>query len=282
MKTIARYGYMPFMLVGVNGLAMFLSSRHVHVGIPILLAIAVACSFGVERLIPYDEEWNRPQGDSTRDLLHALVNEAANVGAVAILPVLSSRLTVVDAWPRHWPFALQVIFAVLVLDIGITVAHWASHRVDVLWRLHAVHHSVKRFYGFNGLMKHPLHQAIELGCGAAPLLLIGLPLDVAEAMAACVVVQLLLQHSNADYRVGPLRTWLALNEGHRFHHLKWPGIGDVNFGLFTLVWDRLLGTFSFDPTGRFTSDDLGIAKWPRYPSQYLEQLAAPFHMREQP
>ncbi|MCV7070847.1 sterol desaturase family protein, partial [Mycobacterium rufum] len=116
------------------------------------------------------------------------------------------------------------------------------------------HHSVKRFYGFNGLMKHPLHGALELAAGILPLLILGLPKAIAEVLTVAIAVQLLLQHSNADYRVGPLRKVLALNEGHRFHHLKWAGIGDVNFGLFTLGLDHALRTFSFDSQRRFSLD----------------------------
>jgi len=86
----------------------------------------------------------------------------------------------------------------------------------------------------------------------------------------------LLQHSNVAYQAGPLRNVLALNEAHRFHHLKWAGIGDVNFGLFTLLWDHLLGTHSFDASRRFTSDDLGMAARPGYPRDYLGQLTEPF------
>ena len=163
-----------------------------------------------------------------------------------------------------------------MLDFGITMTHWASHRVPALWRLHAVHHSVKRFYGFNGMMKHPLHQAIEMTAAIIPLLLLGLPQPVAAALATTTGVQLLMQHSNVDYQVGPLRYVLALNEGHRFHHLKWGGVGDVNFGLFTNLWDRLLGTWSFDPKRRFTSDDIGIGKEPSFPAGYMAQLLAPF------
>lgn len=112
----------------------------------------------------------------------------------------------------------------------------------------------------------------------APLILIGLPVDVASALALAVAIQLLLQHSNADYRIGPPAKYvLALNEGHRFHHLKWAGIGDVNFGLFTLVWDHLMRTFSYDPPARrFDSTQLGMAAKPDYPTGYLAQLLYPF------
>jgi len=89
---------------------------------------------------------------------------------------------------------------------------------------------------------------------------------------------LLLQHSNVDYRVGLLSSVLALNQGHRFHHLKWAGVGDVNFGLFTLVWDHLYRTHTSDAARRFTSDDFGIGKQPDYPATYTRQLLEPFRL----
>lgn len=83
-------------------------------------------------------------------------------------------------WPSSLPFVLQVLIAIVVTDVGVTAVHVASHRVGWLWRFHAVHHSVKRFYGFNGLMKHPLHGALELAAGILPLLILGLPKAIAE------------------------------------------------------------------------------------------------------
>lgn len=266
------------MLLGFNGAAIALvSSGASHLLLLPLLVAAVALSFAVERRIPYNPDWNTDHDDSARDAAHVAVNETFALLAVLALPVVAGLATVVDAWPDRAPFVVQVVGALLVLDLGITLVHWASHHVGPLWRLHAVHHSVKRSYGLNGLMKHPLHQALELTGGVTPLVLIGLPDDVAWVLAFCVAIQLLMQHSNADYTVGPLRGWLALNEGHRFHHLKWAGIGDVNFGLFTLLWDRLLlRTYSFDPDRRFTSDDLGMAKEPDYPTRWRDQMLQPF------
>jgi len=107
--------------------------------------------------------------------------------------------------------------AILISDVGITLAHFASHRLSSLWRLHAVHHSVKRLYGFNGLMKHPLHQLIETVAGTTPLLFVGVPQNVLMLLVVAVVLQLLLQHSNVAYFTGPLRRVLAINAVHRFH-----------------------------------------------------------------
>ena len=281
LRSFVRWAYPPLMLIGGNGLAIaIIASGASHLLLFGLLLVAIAASFAAERVVPYQREWNGSHGDVDRDLAHAIFNESVALVSVLVVPALASVATVADIWPHQLPFTIQVLGTILVFDFGITIAHWLSHRWGPLWRLHAVHHSIKRAYGFNGLMKHPLHQAVELSLGIAPLLVIGIPQRVAWALAFAVAIQLLMQHSNVDYRVGPLRGWLSLNEGHRFHHLKWAGVGDVNFGLFTLIYDRLLlKTFSYDPAKRFTSDDLGIGKQPNFPTGYLDQLAEPFRRR---
>lgn len=277
VQAVARYGYVPFMLIGLNGAGIAVAAA----GVPKywllgILAVAITTAFVVERIIPYDPQWNHDRADSARDRIHVAVNETLILASVAAIPLLAAIIPAPQLWPHSWPFVVQVLAAILVADLGITVVHLASHKVGVLWRFHAVHHSITRFYGLNGLMKHPLHQTVEMAAGVAPLILIGLPVNVASALALAVAIQLLLQHSNADYRIGPAKYVLALNEGHRFHHLKWAGIGDVNFGLFTLVWDHLMRTFSYDPTRRFDSTQLGMAAKPDYPTGYLAQLLYPF------
>lgn len=274
---IARYGYVPFMLVGLNGAGIVLGAyNEPKYWLLAILAVAIATSFLAERAIPYDQQWNHDRADTTRDRVHVAVNETLILASVAAIPLLASVVPAPQLWPHRWPFPLQVLAAIAIADLGITVVHLASHNIGVLWRFHAVHHSVTRFYGLNGLMKHPLHQTVEMAAGVAPLVLIGLPVNVASVLALAVAIQLLLQHSNADYRVGPARYVLALNEGHRFHHLKWAGVGDVNFGLFTLLWDHLMRTYSYDRTRRFDSTQLGMAAKPDYPSSYLRQLIYPF------
>jgi sterol desaturase/sphingolipid hydroxylase (fatty acid hydroxylase superfamily) len=275
--ALVRYGYVPVMLIGINGAAVALAAGGVpKLSLLMLLITAVGLSIAAERILPYEPDWNRSQHDTARDIAHGIVNENLILASVAAIPILTEVVPSADLWPHRWPFAVQVLGAILVADASITLVHLASHKIGVLWRFHAVHHSVKRFYGLNGLMKHPLHQTVEMAAGVTPLVLIGLPVAVGSALALAVAVQLLLQHSNADYRVGPLKHVLALNEGHRFHHVKWAGIGDVNFGLFTLLWDHLLGTYSYDPSRRFTSDELGMAAKPNYPVGYLPQLTEPF------
>ena len=131
-------------------------------------------------------------------------------------------------------------------------------------------------YGFNGLMKHPLHQALEASAGVLPLLLVGVTQDVLALLLVAVAIQLLLQHSNVNYKVGPLRYILAINQVHRFHHLNSAEEGNVNFGLFTTLTDRLLGTAYYEPERHFEPDQLGIENERDYPKDYVAQLIQPF------
>jgi hypothetical protein len=54
------------------------------------------------------------------------------------------------------------------------------------------------------------------------------------------------------------------------------GVGDVNVGRFTLIWDHLMHTYSYDPTRRFDSTQPGMAAKPDFPTGYLHQMPYPF------
>jgi len=277
VKQFIRIAYVPLMTAGFAFAAIYSISNNVgYISLFGLLLAAIFISFIAEQLVPYDRQWNREHKDTKRDFIHAIVNESSNVLSVIALPFIVALVPGLELWPSDWPLWSQLLLAVLIADCGITLVHFMSHKNPLLWRFHAVHHSVKRMYGFNGLMKHPIHQAIETIGGTFPLILMGIPVEVAALLAFAISIQLLLQHSNVDVKIGPLRYLLALSPVHRFHHIKWPVEGDVNFGLFTTVWDRMLGTACYDTDRRFSSQDLGIGKEPDYPDAYLAQLAQPF------
>lgn len=280
MRTILKLTYAPAMLIGFTGGAIWLigSGRPAWLLAPLLLT-AITLSFLAERVAPYEPAWNRNQGDRGRDIAHALVNEASYAMSLALVPALALLAPFPGLWPHAWPLWAQVLMAILVADAGIMLAHYFSHKVGWLWRFHAVHHSVPRLYGFNGLMKHPIHQAIETTAGATPLILAGMPLEVAVLLGFAVAIQLLLQHSNVDMRIGPLRHILAWAPVHRFHHRADGEVGDVNFGLFTTLWDRLLGTAVYKPDEPVRVAELGIAGRPDYPRGYWAQLLQPFRDR---
>ncbi|NBV17108.1 sterol desaturase family protein [Janthinobacterium sp.] len=282
MKSLFAALYGPVFWAGFIGAAATLvAACHLSLWVlPPLLLLALLTSFLAERYLPYDGDWNVDHGDGARDVLHALVNEALYLLGLAIFPLLAGHLALGPFWPAQLPFWGQLLLAILIADCGITFVHYLSHRYYFLWKLHAVHHSVRRLYGFNGWMKHPLHLLLEAAGGMLPLLLLGIPERVMGVLAFAVAVQLLLQHANVDMRMGPLRHVFAWAPLHRFHHMKYGTAGDVNFGLFFTCWDRMLGTRFDAPAYRMRGEDLGIGSRPDYPVAYLPQLLEPFRAEE--
>jgi sterol desaturase/sphingolipid hydroxylase (fatty acid hydroxylase superfamily) len=279
LRLFIRYGYVPLMMLGVNGVALWLiaSGHSYYWTAAAMLFGAIGLSFVAEQILPYEESWNSPHEDAGKDVAHAAVYEIQNINGTLLLPVIAMLRPWDGYWPTQWPLLLQFLFAVVVTDIGLTLLHYISHKLPLLWRLHAIHHGVHRVYGFNGFIRHPLHQVVDLTLSSLPLALLGMPVDVAVLLGLAVSVQLLVQHSNVDYDLGPLQPWLSIGPIHRLHHVNWAGEGDVNFGLFFTFWDRMLGTLRLPKDApRPKSGDVGVEGQPAFTQHYLEQLLWPF------
>lgn len=275
MRTLLRHVLLPLMVLAAI-VVVWAASRANELLVIGVVAVAAVTSFVCERVAPFDAGWNLDRDDRWRDVAHTAVNEGTIVASMAFLGAIGEPLSPLRWWPAGLPFAVQAILAVVIADAGITLVHWWSHRSSGLWRFHAVHHSVTRMYGLNGLMKHPLHQTAETAAGVGPLLVVGIPADVLVAVAAIVVLQLLVQHSNVAYPTRGIAAVWVTNRAHRMHHLNRLPDGDVNFGLFLTVWDRLLGTFRPIPALDVRDGELGLAGRTDYPTHYLDQLIEPF------
>jgi sterol desaturase/sphingolipid hydroxylase (fatty acid hydroxylase superfamily) len=283
-RLFARFGYVPAMIVGLNCLAIYLVALgYSLLWIVVLFATAVALSLLSEYALPYEESWNHANGDSRKDVTHGLIYEVANITAIMLLPVINMFIPWRSVWPSTLPIGAQLLLAIVIADFSMTMIHYWSHRVRWLWRFHAIHHGVHRLYSFNGLVRHPLHQLLDLAAGTLPLLLVGLPVEVAILLAFAISLQLLVQHSNIDYELGPFQKFLAVGPVHRLHHVNWAEHGDVNFGLFFTCWDRLLGTLKLDAVRTPSAGDIGIQNQAQFPQDYMTQLVLPFtNTLEQP
>jgi sterol desaturase/sphingolipid hydroxylase (fatty acid hydroxylase superfamily) len=245
------------------------------VTLPLVLVAALAVSV-LERIAPYRDEWNEGHDDVGADLIHNVVNVGSNqlgvlaIGWLAVLGVSSFEL-----WPSAWPFWAQLALAAVVAELGFYGVHWSSHHHLLLWRFHAVHHSSTRLYCLNGQRRHPVNHWLEIVFGPGLVALLGAESDLIAVYGTTVVVHLLLQHSNFDYRVGPLRFVLAVAEAHRHHHRKDLRQCRVNYGAFLLLWDFVFGTLRSDREA-VAADGVGIEGLAEFPRRYDGQLLFPF------
>ena len=289
LRAIVRYGYAPFMMLGLTAAAYWVVSELAVAGnnpwaylwLAPLLVLAYATAFGAEKIAPFFDEWNdhHEHGDTPTTVLHILVYEYQSIVGVVFIPVICWLFPFQGLWPTQWPMWAQVLVAFVISDFMFMIMHYLSHRYAPLWRLHAVHHGVGRLYGMNGVMRHPLHQVIDMIIANAPLVIIGMPVPVAVMLGFIISITLIVQHSNVDARLGPLQKHLSIGRIHHLHHVNWGTEGDCNFGLLLTIWDRLLGTFHEKPPREITAKDLGVDEVPNFPKGYVEQFLFPLHYK---
>ncbi|MGL4397190.1 MAG: sterol desaturase family protein [Hyphomicrobium sp.] len=279
LRYVVRVAYAPFMMLGLTAIAYWIvAGGHSYLWLAPVLATAYALAFAAERIAPFFESWNEhaEHGDTNANIWHTLVYEMSAVNGVMTIPVITWLFPFQGLWPTEWPMWGQLMLAFVAADFAFMVIHYVSHHVPALWRLHAVHHGAGRLYGFNGVIRHPLHQSVDMILGTMPLVILGMPVDVAVLLGFLISVTLIVQHSNVDTILGPFDGLFSIGRVHHLHHVNWGTEGDCNFGLFLTVWDRLFGTFNKTPSRTITPADMGVDEVPNFPKSYVEQLIFPF------
>lgn len=145
---------------------------------------------------------------------------------------------------QHLPLAVQCGLAWLASDLLDYGVHRLSHRVGLLWRFHAVHHSDSQLDVSSGLRTHPVDTAVHVLATLGLYAVLGLPLWI-EGLRAIVCNALsLVQHANVRFPdwVEKLSPVLVTPAQHRDHHDAEADGRACHFGLCLSIWDHLLGS----------------------------------------
>ncbi len=193
-----------------------------------------------------DQPVFRPEWQT--DFHHFIVNHMA-VGFV----LLATNLFVhklfgwaatdgVQAWVRNLPFVAALLLIVLVADLVQYWTHRAYHEVPVLWRLHAVHHSVKSMDWLAGSRQHIIELIITRTLVLAPIFVLGFSKEVIDAYIVIVGFQAVFNHANVSVRLGPLRYVIVTPNFHHWHHAQDAEAIDRNYAANFAFIDYLFGT----------------------------------------
>ena len=278
LKSLIRTTSYPLIAGGAALLLLYLATVGAAYWplFPLVVAAGITLVALLERVAPYEPDWNRDHdGDTVADTLHLFVSYLLIQGSVAF--AFGLRTWVPESWvlwPQQTPMWAQVLLAGLILDLGLYAIHRASHASGFLWKLHAIHHSPERLYWLNGGRRHPLSALVLAGPGLTVLLVLGATPIAVGAWLSFMSVHLAFQHANLDYRLGPFRHLLGVAEMHRFHHKREFEDAQVNFGEVFLMWDHLFGTFH-DALRSPQRGEVGLHDH-TVPVGYWGQLAWPF------
>ncbi len=271
---------------GTTFAASMTNLRVVVVG-PVTLAI-LAVFLVVERLRPAQRRPFFARG-YRQDLLYTVLNATLVVPLVVALSLSFAEvarksipwivLPHVGFVPR-WS-VIAVIF--VAMDGCNWFAHWANHRVRMLWRFHELHHSQEDMSVLTVFRTHPLIHVSYLITLIPGIILVAngaVPITLLVVYAAVVA----FEHSNTNLSYGPLNRILVSPNYHRIHH-RLEGRQDVNLGFALTIWDQLSHRAVF-PTKDTIRIDTGLpgrplvveqtASRPRHFTVMGAQLLAPF------
>ena len=250
--------------------------------LPIGLGSLLLVAF-VERILPWQRDWNRARGDLLTDALYLPTQQLVTrlcAPLVASVAIAGSGwlATMGDGgiWPSHWPIVAQVVLASVVREFFDYWGHRAMHRFDWLWHLHATHHSAERLYFLNGARAHPGEIAFRFGVlGILPLAMLGVGGEVLVLTTVAALCADVYQHANIAFRLGPLSWIYSIGDAHRWHHSRVRHEADSNYGNVYLFWDAIFGT-RYLPADREPPTAVGIEGLEAFPRRFFAQWVSPF------
>ncbi len=179
----------------------------------------------------------------------------------------------VQAWVQGLPFPVALFLIILVADLVQYWTHRAYHEVPMLWRLHAVHHSVKSMDWMAGSRQHILELLITRTLVLAPIFVLGFSKDVIDAYIVVVGFQAVFNHANVDVRLGPLRYLIVTPNFHHWHHSQDDEAIDKNYAAHFAFLDHLFGTAV--QADRKWPNEYGVVG-DYVPNGFWQQLKFPF------
>ena len=179
----------------------------------------------------------------------------------------------IQAWVRDLPYPIALFLIILVADLVQYATHRAYHEVPTLWRLHAVHHSVKSMDWLAGSRQHVLELLITRTLVLAPIFVLGFDKGVIDTYIVIVGFQAVFNHANVSVRLGPLRYLIVTPNFHHWHHSQDDEAIDKNYAAHFAFIDYLFGTAV--KSDRKWPDQYGVVG-DYVPETFWKQVKFPF------
>jgi Delta7-sterol 5-desaturase len=144
-------------------------------------------------------------------------------------------------------FAFTFIWMFFLHDTWFYWMHRLMHHPRLFKSVHLVHHKSTNPSPWTAYAFHPFEAIIE--AGIAPLIAFTLPVNRYAFMFFMMFQILYNVYGHLGYELYPRRfnrtrigRWINTGTAHNMHHKFFKG----NYGLYTLLWDRWMGTLRKD------------------------------------
>ena len=211
-----------------------------------LIAIAIPIFFALIAI----EIWvARRQGldvyrfnDGITDLSCGITQQVTGV-FIKVIPVA----VYVFVYDHFRAFEIDGLGAQIVAFLGVDFMyywwHRWTHRVNIGWATHVVHHQSED-YNLAVALRQSLTSSISSLPFYLPLAILGISPIVFLTHSALNTLYQFWIHTETIDRIGPLEWVLNTPSHHRVHHGINPEYLDKNYAGVLIIWDRIFGTFA--------------------------------------
>jgi len=166
--------------------------------------------------------------------------KAISLGAYLLVYEHLRLFTVSDLPALQLCVALVLCF--FAVDFFYYLQHRVSHRVNLLWGAHIVHHQSENF-NFSVAFRQSAIGSVLTFVFDLPLALLGLdPWLFGLFMGINLLYQFLI-HTEVVDKLGFWEVFMNTPSHHRVHHGRDPKYIDKNYAGMFIIWDKWLGTF---------------------------------------
>ena len=211
----------------------------------LLIAIPIFLLF-----VLFEKWWGWRKGfDTVRniDMIASLSSGITNVTKsvleltiiVAIYPFMLDHFALTRI-ENQW---MIYVITFIILDFNGYWIHRWSHKINLFWNLHVIHHSSEEFN-----LACALRQSISAFFNLftillLPAALLGIPQMVIATIAPLHLFAQFWYHTRHINKMGFLEKILVTPSHHRVHHAVNPEYMDKNLAQIFIIWDKLFGTF---------------------------------------
>lgn len=233
----------------------------------------------IEKLFPLKRDQPIFRAEWQTDFHHFLVNHLLigffllAVNKLVHLGFDWAVYTPLQTWIRDLPLFVELLLAILVADLAQYWTHRAYHEVPWLWRLHAVHHSVRSMDWMAGSRQHVIEVVLTRSLVLAPIYVLGFSKEVIDIYIIIVGFQAVFNHANVSVRLGPLSKIIVTPNFHHWHHSQDKEALDRNYAAHFAFIDHLFGTAV--KADRKWPDHYGV-KGDYMPAGFIKQQSFPF------
>jgi sterol desaturase/sphingolipid hydroxylase (fatty acid hydroxylase superfamily) len=148
------------------------------------------------------------------------------------------------------PTVLAIVLSFVVLDFAVWLAHVASHKIPLLWRIHRMHHTDVDFDLTTAVRFHPFEIVLSMAWKYLFVLALGAPAVAVLVFEIVLNGAAMFNHSNWRLPLwldAVLRKVIVTPDMHRIHHSIDRHETDSNYGFNLSIWDQMFGTYVPEP-----------------------------------